>query len=113
MYLAHPVKGRQHNDCDAISWYTDSVKAAAKGAPKSKDWSFAAFSKDQLCQLVGYFTLRDEFTLLAVTGWIFLLFIKSEADQMRRKIPAENMSEMGRASSHSVLGPGMLRLRRR
>ena len=37
-------------------------------------------------------------------GWIFLLRIKSESIPMRRKPPTENMSEYGRAGSHSVLG---------
>ena len=107
MYLAHLVKARQLNDCDATSRYTDWVRGAAMGLSKARDCSFAArpgVSKDQLCQLVRSFPLQDEFTPLAVIGWICLLRIKSEAIPMRRRTPAENTSEFGQAGSHSVLG---------
>ena len=76
MYLAHPVKGCQLNDCGATSWYTDRAKAAAKGQSRSKDCSVAArlaVPKDQLRQLVRTFFLRDEFTLLAVLRWMLVL----------------------------------------
>ena len=56
MYLAHLAEGRRLIECDATSWYTDRVKAAARGLSKSEACSFAvrpAVSKDQLCQLVG------------------------------------------------------------
>ena len=49
-------------------------------------------------------SLQEEFTLLAVIGWIFLLRIKLEAIPTGRKIPTENMLEFGQASSHSGLG---------
>ena len=107
MYLAHLVKGCQLNDCDSTSWLTERVRGVAKGLAKSKDNSFAtrpAISKDQLCQLVRAFSLRDEFSLLAALGWIFLLRIRSEAIPMRRRLPTEDMSEYGQARSHSVLG---------
>ena len=73
MYLLHLVAGRQLNDCDATTWYTDRVEASAKDPSTSKDGSFAArpaVSKAQFCRFVGAFSLRDEFTLLAVIGWI-------------------------------------------
>ena len=73
MYLAHLAKGRQPNDCDATSWYTQSVVAATKWRPKSKDCPFAArpaISKGQLCQLVRTFSFCDVFTLRASIGWI-------------------------------------------
>ena len=68
MFLAHLVKGRHLNDCDATSWYTDRLKAAAKALPESKDCFFAArpaISKGQLCQLVRTCSLRDKFALFA------------------------------------------------
>ena len=68
MYLAHLVKWRHLNDCDATSWYTDRLKAAAKALPESKDCFFAArpaISKDQLCQFVRTCSLRDESALFA------------------------------------------------
>ena len=107
MYLAHLVKARQLNDCDATSWYTDTVRGAATGLSQARECSFAArpaVSRGQLCRLVRTFSLQDEFTLLAAIGWIFLLRIKSESIPMGRRTPTENMSESGQASSHSVLG---------
>ena len=79
----------------------------AKVPSKSKDCASAArpaVSQDTLRQPVGILSLRDEFTLLAVIGWISLLRRKSEAVPMMRKDPTENMSEIGQASSHSFLG---------
>ena len=77
------------------------------GLPKARDCSFVArpaVSKDQLRQLVRILALQDEFTLLAVIGWIFLLRIESEAIPMGRRISSENMSAFGQAGPHSVLG---------
>ena len=107
MYLAHLVKGCGLNDCDAASWYTDRVEAAAKGLSKAKDCSSAArpaIYKDQLCQFVDTFPFRDEFALPPGLGWISLPPVKSEVVPMRRKWPSGNTSEMGQASAHSVLG---------
>ena len=75
MYLAHLVNGRRLNDCDATSRYSDGVQAAARGLSNSEVCSFAArpaACEDQLFQLARPFSLRDEFTLLAGTGWSFL-----------------------------------------
>ena len=61
MYLAHLVKARQLNDCDATPWYADRVRGAAKGLPKAGNCSFVArpgVSKDHLCQLVRTFPYR-------------------------------------------------------
>ena len=107
MYLSHLVKGLQLNDCDATSWYVDRVRATAKGPPKSEGRPFAArpaVSKAQPCQLVRAFFLRDGSTLLVVASWIILLRAESETIPMRKREPAENMSEMGQARSHSLLG---------
>ena len=107
MYLAHLVKARQLNDCDATSWFTDRAQVAALGLSKVGDCSFVArpaVSTDQLRQPVKTFSLQDEFTLLAAICWIFLLRIKAEAIPMRRMTPTENMSEIGQADSHPVLG---------
>ena len=107
MYLAHLVKARQLNDCDATSWFTDRAQVAALGLSKVGDCSVVArpaVSTDQLCQPVKTFSLQDEFTLLAAICWIFLLRIKAEAIPMRRMTPTENMSEIGQADSHPVLG---------
>ena len=92
MYLAHPVKGGKLNYCDATSWYSDRVKAAVRGLSNSKNCSPVArpaVSRDQLCQLVRFFSLWGEFSLLAVLGLIFLLRINSEAIPMRRKVSTE------------------------
>ena len=65
MYLAHLVEGCQINDSDATSRHTDRMTVAARGASNSKICSFAArpaVFRDQLCQLAGSFSLRDEFT---------------------------------------------------
>ena len=61
MYFSHLGKGRQLNDCDASSWYTDRAEAAANGFSKSKDCSFGArpaVSTEQLCKLVRTFFFR-------------------------------------------------------
>ena len=108
MCLAHLVKGRQLNDCDATSWYAGRANAAAEGVSKSEDCSISvrpAASEDQLCWLAGTFSLRDELSDgLSSFGWIVLLRVESEALPLRREIPAGSTSEMGQASSHSVLG---------
>ena len=54
MYLAHPAKGFQLNNCDATSRYTGRVKAAAGGLCNLKNCPFAArpaASRGQLRQL--------------------------------------------------------------
>ena len=82
MYLSDPVIGCQLNDSDTTSWYADGAKAAARGVSKSKDFPLAArpaVPEDRLRQSVGTFFLREEFTFLAVAGWIFLLRVTSEA----------------------------------
>ena len=55
-FLAHLVRGRQPSGCDATTWYSDRVKAAAKGCSKSKDCPLAArhaVPSAQLCLLSG------------------------------------------------------------
>ena len=107
MYLARLGKGRQLNDCDAASWYTGRVKAAAEGLSKSKDCPFAVppdISKDQVCQWAKTFSFRADFTLRASLDWISLLRIKSGALSMGRRVSPENMSEMGQANPLQALG---------
>ena len=75
MYLSHQIKWCQLHDRDAISWYTDGVKAAATGPSLLKASSSAArsdVSRDEICQLVRTFSSRDEFTFLAVISWLFI-----------------------------------------
>ena len=82
VYLSDPVIGCQLNDPDATSWYADRANAAARGVSKSKDFPLAArpaVPGDRLRQSVGTFSLREEFTFLAVAGWISLLRVTSEA----------------------------------
>ena len=69
VYLSHLVKGHQLHDCGATSWCTDRVKVVTKGLSKPKDGPFAtrpAVSSEQFCQLVRTFSLRNEFSPLAV-----------------------------------------------
>ena len=80
---------------------------AVNGLSESKDGSFAArpaVSREQILQSVRAFSVGDEFSLLAVISWIFLLRAQSEAIPARMREPAGNTSEMGRANSHSVRG---------
>ena len=110
MFRAHLAKGRQLDDCNTTSSYTDRAGAVAEGLSKAKGCSFVArpaICKDHLGQLVGAFSLRDVFTLLAVARWIFSLRKKSEAVPSRRRAPSEHLSEMGRAKSR---GPGDCRV---
>ena len=103
MHLAHLVKGRRLIDYGITSQYSGKVKAVAKGLSTAN--SFAArpaFTGYQLWQLVGKFSLRDEFTLLAVISWIFLLLVKLEAMPMGRREPAEDMSDVRSAGSFLV-----------
>ena len=82
MYPSDPVIGCQLNDSDTTSWYADGAKAAARGVSKSKDFPLVArpaVPEDRPRQSVGTFFLREEFTFLAVAGWIFLLRVTSEA----------------------------------
>ena len=76
-----------------------------------------AVPRNQLCQPARSFSLRGEFTPPAVLSRIFPLRVSSNAIPMMREIPPANMSEVGRATSHSVLGMVgrrlVLRLRRR
>ena len=101
MHLSHPVEGGQLDDCGATARYCGKVKAVAKGLSKSKGSSFAtgpAVSRLQLCKLVRWFSLPDEFTLPAVIGWIRLLRIETEFIPTRRREPAEKTSKSGQAN---------------
>ena len=107
MYLARLVRECQLNDCDATSWITDRVKAAATGLSKSRNRSFTAspaVSHDLLHQLGMTCSLRDEFTRLAALRWFFIFRIKSEAMPTRRGVPSKNMPEM--AMGFLSFGPG-------
>ena len=82
VYPSDPVIGCQLNDFDTTSWYADRAKAAARGVSKSKDFPVAArpaVPEDRLRHSVGTSSLREEFTFLAVAGWISLLRVTSEA----------------------------------
>ena len=73
----------------------------------SRGGSFAArpvASKEQLRQSVRDCSSRVEFALPAVISSSFRRLGKFEAIAMRRGQPAEDASEMGQATSHSVLG---------
>ena len=107
MYLEHLVKGCQLSDCGATSWLTMRVRGTARGSARSQDTSCPkrpALSRAQLSESVSRFSLRHEFTFLAVLCWIFPLRVKSEATPTRRRLPFEDMSDARPAHSHSVLG---------
>ena len=72
MYISRLVEGRQLNDCDAGSWYADTVKAAAEGPSRSKDCPFAArpaVFEEHLRQRVRTFSSQEGPTLFVVIGW--------------------------------------------
>ena len=80
---------------------------AVNGLSESKDGSFAArpaVSRGHILLSVRAFSVGDEFSLLAFTSWISFLRAQSELIPARTREPAGNMSEMGQANSHFVLG---------
>ena len=107
MYSAHPVEGRQLNDCDAASRFTDKVEAVAHGLYKPGDGSLSArpaTKRQQPCQPARSFSFHDGLTLLAAVSWIFFPRVSSEGIPTRKARLTLAIGERRPSNSRSVHG---------